>query len=355
MNTVLQEVKGIRGEGCVTVILNTHRTRPDNDKDPIVLKKLLGEAENRLHGALNRGIASGIMDRLNEMAAKIDHSHNLEGLVLFANPEFQAFTRLPVPVEDRVVIDRTFATRDLIRALHRESGYYVLVLSRRKARLLEAYSDKMLHEFGGDFPMDEYLYATDKLKLSTRKGQDNLIEEFFNRVDKAVWESTKDDPKPLVVATETRNFDHYLKITDRKEHIVGHINRNRDDEAGHHIVRDAWQEVHTMIENRNRERLDELREAGGNNRVLTDYNDLWQAIEQGRGKTLFVQEGHFQPAIQVGDRVQIADGNNTGNPGYLEDLLDELIERTLSRGGDIVFAYKEELGPYAPAALVTRY
>ena len=33
---------------CVTISLNTHRTRPDNEKDKILLKNLLREAEERI-------------------------------------------------------------------------------------------------------------------------------------------------------------------------------------------------------------------------------------------------------------------------------------------------------------------
>lgn len=40
MNPLLQKVRNIYQEGCVTITLNTHRTRPDNEKDPINLKNL---------------------------------------------------------------------------------------------------------------------------------------------------------------------------------------------------------------------------------------------------------------------------------------------------------------------------
>ena len=45
--------------------------------------------------------------------------------------------RLPVPVVDRTVVDPSFATRDLVRSLHRTPRHVVLLLSEREARLLD--------------------------------------------------------------------------------------------------------------------------------------------------------------------------------------------------------------------------
>src|SRR4051812_24025291 len=120
MNSVLKKLKDTTSDCCVTIILNTHRTLPDNEKDPIVLKNLIKEAQARLTNECNQQSASSITDKLNTLAATIDHRHNLESLVLFVNKELAEYTRLPVAVEDRIVIDKTFATRDLIRALHKE-------------------------------------------------------------------------------------------------------------------------------------------------------------------------------------------------------------------------------------------
>lgn len=48
MNTQLKELKNVVSDRCITIILNTHRTLPDNEKDGITLKNLVKEAEIRL-------------------------------------------------------------------------------------------------------------------------------------------------------------------------------------------------------------------------------------------------------------------------------------------------------------------
>ena len=174
----------------------------------------------------DRKFSEPIIKNMNELSNNLDHNYNLESLIIYANPNFADFTRLPIAVEDRVVIADTFATRDLVRAMHEEYAYYVLVLSRKQARLIEAYNDKVIEEKKEEFPITNLNYTTDEEKHFTNKEQDKQIEEFFNQVDKIIWETTKDQPLPICLATETRNIDHYLKVTDKKDLIIGHINRN---------------------------------------------------------------------------------------------------------------------------------
>ncbi len=182
MNSILKKLKGINSDCCVTIILSTHRTMPDNDKDGIVLKNLIKEAETRLLADYDKRYATSLINKLNELAGNINHRLNLESLVLFVNENIAEYTRLPITVENRVVVDKTFATRDLVRALHRESSYYVLVLSREKARLIEALNDKVTEEIENGFPVEnDILYPSQRAEAAVANRQTNLVREFLTR------------------------------------------------------------------------------------------------------------------------------------------------------------------------------
>lgn len=356
MNTLLKKLKDIKSDCCITIILNTHRTKPDNQKDPILLKNLLKEAEQRLLNDYDKRFTESIINRIKTFAGEIDHNYNLESLVLFISDEIAEYTRLPITVIDRVVIDSTFATRDLVRAMHEQTSYYVLVLSRQNARLIEAHNDNVIQEFSDPFPIrNETLFATDKLKLSTAKGQDNLIEEFFNWVDKVVNKAIAENPLPVLLVTEERNYHHYLKVADKKENIIGHLNKNRDDEKSHHIVEEAWVVVNDTIKLKNSERITELKKAVSASSFASDFTEIWQAIKSGRGKTLFVKKGYFQPAKIENDKVVLVDEQSSKDKDVIDDIIDELIELNLSYGGDAVFVEGDELKDFGGLALTLRY
>lgn len=357
MNIKLKELKDIISERCVTIILNTHRTSPDNKKDPLTLKNLIKEAEERLFADESKRDAKILVDRLKALESKIDHSHNLESLVLFVNEDIAEYTRLPIAVEDRVVIDYTFATRDLVRALHFETNYYVLVLSQQKVRLIEAFNDKVVAEIGNPFPIENnQFYSTNKAELSNANRQTNLVAEFFNRVDKEVNKIRKENPLPVLICTEEGNFHEYLKIADQKQAIFDtFLNKNRVDEKDHHIIAEAWKTAKDYMASKNNARKAELEQAVSQNKFLSDTNEIWQAIKEGRVQTLFIEEDKFQPAIWENDQITYLSDELRNKKEVVDDIYDELIEANMNYGGDVVFLPKGELTKFNGFGAVTRY
>lgn len=357
MNIRLKELKNIISESCVTIILNTNRTSPDNKKDPLTLKNLVKEAENRLLADEKKQDAKQIVDRLLELESKIDHRYNLESLILFINEDIAEYTRLPISVEDRVVIDHTFATRDLIRALHFESNYYVLLLSQQKVRLIEAFNDKVVSEIGNPFPIENTgLYSTNKAEISNANRQTNLVSEFFNRVDKELNTIRNENPLPVLICTEESNYHEYLKIASQKQSIFDtYLNKNRLDEKAHHIVSETWKIVkeHT-VKNINL-RKSELLNAVSQNKFLSDTNEIWQAIKQGRIQTIFIEQDNFQPAIWENDHITYVSDDERDTKKVVDDIYDELIEANMNHGGDVVFLPKGELAKFNGFGAITRY
>lgn len=356
MNDTLKKLKDVHADACITIILNTHRTKPDNKRDPILLKNLMKEAEDRLLNDYDKRFARSHIKKMNQLAEQIDHEFNLESLALFVNEDIAEYVRMPITVEDRVVIDNTFATRDLVRAIHQQEAYYILVLSRDDARLIEAANDKVVQEVGNPFPFNKKgLYSTDKLQMTMNQGSDNLIEEFFNRVDKAFYSVWEKNPLPVVVCTEERNLHHYLKVADKTHLVIGHLNKNRLDEKAHHIVSDAWPIVQQANRERNDQRLQELQSAVSTGKFLSTPGDIWKAIHEGRGQTLFVQRGYFQPAVINGDDIELVALSEANHPDVVDDIIDEMIEANMRFGGDAVFLSENLLHDFQGLALITRY
>lgn len=356
MDKIFKKLKNTTSDCCVTIILNTHRTLPDNEKDPIVLKNLIKEANTRLSAECNPQSSRRIQEKLHTLAATINHRDNLESLVLFVNEDIAEYTRLPIVVEDRVVIDKTFATRDLIRTLHKEREYYMLVLSRDKARLIEAFNDKVVKELEGNFPIESpFLYTKQSGEAATANRQTNLIQEFFNRVDKQLIEVIKENPLPVLICTEESNYHEYLKIADRKEIFIGLLRGNRMEEKAHHIIDAAWPIVEQVTKERNSQRLRELYTAENTGKLLVDFTDIWRAVNHGRGETLFVRQGYFQPARVADDTVELVKDEQAGRTNVIDDIIDEMIEINLQYGGDSVFLSAGELKKYQGLVLTTRY
>lgn len=355
MNSTLEKLKDVKSDCCVTIQLQTHRTPPENQKDNIELKNLGREAEKRLTDECDKEKASLIIDKINNLASDIDYRFNLETLILFVNEDLAEYVRLPINIkENKVTVGKTFATRDLVRALHQELDYYILVLSRDKARLIEAMADKEVAEITNGFPVENTFKVPGEAPGAIAKLQTSQVLEFFNRVDKQLNETQKGNDLPVFISTDESNYSEYLKVADRKETIKGLIAGNRDLENAHNIINVVWPVAQKWNEQKNHQRLDELDKAIGAKLFLTDLTEIWRAILEGRGRTLFIKQGYFQPAKLENNVVQAVSSDNIEDAN-VEDIIDDMIEKNIDFGGDAVFISGDELKAYDGLVLVTRY
>ena len=357
MNITLKELKDIRSENCITIIATTHRSKPDYLNDSLNLKNLIKDAENRLMADTTKRNATSLVDRLNKLAAEIDHSQNLESLMLFVNEDVAEYTRLPIKVEDRVVIDETFATRDLIRAMHLETHYYILVLSQDKIRLIEAMNDKIVKEVGKPFPYENTQFFTkNRAAGAIAAKQTSLIAEYFNQADKKVNELRKNNPLPVLICGLEENHNEYVKVADKKHSIFDvFLNKNKINDPAHSIVEESWEIVKDYVTKINNERKEELRRAVGENKFLSDTNEIWNAISEGKIQTIFIEQGLFQPAVMKDGEIVYVSDEERNDTGVIDDIYDEMIEANMDFGGDVVFLPKGELSKFNGFGAVTRY
>jgi hypothetical protein len=349
------KIKDIYAYPCVTILYNTHRTKPDNRQDPITLKNLITEVENRLDSEFNFREITKLKASLKAVQEMIDHNYNLESMAIFVSNDVCEYVRLPISVEERTVIDHTFATRDLLRALHQSGNYYILTISQRNGRLYEAFNDEILEEIKeGKFPVEnETLYLTKKEEIAVAKKVDDTIREFLNRIDKEFNPIYNRNPLEVIIAGTERNFHFYQEIMDRKKVIAGWINQNRDDFKPHEIVKDAWPVMLHHIKEQQQSAISELEQAVSQQKFVTGISESWRAVNEGRGEKLFVEKNYFQPAILKEDAITFVD--DAKETGVIDDIIDELIERQLQFGGQVVFLEDGSLSQYNRLALKLRY
>jgi hypothetical protein len=338
---------------CVTIILPTHRTSPDNKQDSIRLKNLITETHTRLSEEFSKRDLTGLEKNL-ERISEIDHNFNKEGLVIFINDEIFEYERLLFTPEERVIIDETFATRDIIRAMHKAENYYVLMLSRQKVRLFEGYLTQVHEINNADFPIsNDTLYETSAEMRSVSHREDDLIEEFFNRADKSFKEVYADNPASVILMGVDRNITHYTTICDTPSMIIGGIPTGGDDAAAHEVAQLAWPVAREFFAQRSVEAIETLERSISENKFESDIQLIYKAITEGRGDTLYTESTFFQPAIVDNGKISLVDDSKL--PGVTDDIVDELAELTLQFGGKVVFCEDGALEKYQRIALVTRY
>ncbi len=212
-----------------------------------------------------------------------------------------------------------------------------------------------MEEIKGDFPVHNTVAGPDAAKQVMDRDWNVLVKEYFNQVDKALVKVLNERPLPVVLATEARNADHYRKVADRKEFLSESFSPSQQDLSPLHLVEEAWKAYAPAVKATYDQRAEVLEKAASAGKLFSDHNDIWRAIQEGKGETLFVREGLFQPAMLNNGQVELLPADERERRGAVDDIIDEMIERNKAFGGDAVFVSGDDLDRYDGLALVTRY
>src|SRR5262245_30436644 len=235
----LHELQGVQTYPCLTITLPTHRTSPDNRQDPIRVKNLVTEGTNRLLGEFSKREVAPLLERLSTLVDAIDYQYTLDGLILVVNRDMAREYVLPFTLNERVVVDDTFFTRDLVHALNRARRYWVLSLSEQQTRLFAATREDLEEITTGGFPMRHSGPGGDTalpggVGVNTSAYRDDRHRQFFRDVDKAFGTFMADDPMPLALAGVDRYLAFYREVSGAND-IIATLRGNFDDLSAHDL------------------------------------------------------------------------------------------------------------------------
>lgn len=344
-----------RGFPAVSVLMPTHRHFPDSAQDPIRLRNLLGDARDRLSAGGSDAGAGDVLAQLERAVGEVDFPRTLDGLAIFAAEAERHVLHLPVPVRERVVIDTTFATRDLVRALQRTPRCWVLVLSERSAGLLESLGEHLVEIVEGGFPL---VNEEEGEPLPAGFGQEPSAyhrawrRRFFRRVDEALAPFVKDQPLPLIVMGTTRTLAFFDEVSRHRDLVIGRVVGGHEAAAPHRLAELVRPVIERYVSERRAAALGELEAAISERRYAAGFAEVSQLVRQGRGAHLLVEE-NFGMSGTAGAEHGTAPAGQEHRPSG--DAVDELVEAALAASGRVSFVDDGALADRGHVALILRY
>jgi hypothetical protein len=345
----------------VSILLPTHRTAPDNRQDPIRLKNLISEATNRLLNEFSKRDSARLLDNLEKLVEQIDFQRTLDGLAVYVNDDFARAFVLPFDVNERVVIDQTFATRDLVYALNRTSRYWVLVLSEQPTRLYEGTKSTLVEvREGSQFPLTHGdpgggSQLPGGVGVNRSAYRDEYHRKFFRKVDEAFSEVAADDPLPLVVVGVDRLLSFFQEVSAHRSSIIATLQGSHDKTSPHELGELVWPLAKEAIAQERNKVFDELDAAIKSQKFTSTIGEVWRKAHDGRGDLLIVEEGfHFPARVDESGR-HITPADDATAPDVIDDAVDEVIEMVLQKGGRVRFVDDDTLKDHQRITLLLRY
>lgn len=357
----LLQLQAMQEYPSVTITLPTHRTSPDNRQDPIRVGNLVTEATNRLLTEFTERDLQALQANLQQVVAEIDYTHTLDGLAIFASNSYATKFYLPFPLEERVIIDEDFYTRDMVYALNRSPRYFVLVLSEQSTRLLEGLRGDLTEIRTGGFPLTHTgpggastLPNDPAVNSSAYRDENHRM--FFRKVDQALGDVLANDPLPVGLVGVDRYHSFFREVTHHGRYLVEQgIVGNHDRTSLHELAALIQPLVEEAMHARQTAVIEELNAAQGAQRVAATLNDIWRFAHEGRGAKLVVEESFHYPARVNADGTGLDPIDVPRDPDDLDDAVDEIIETMLEKGGEVVFVDDGHLSQYERIALMLRY
>jgi hypothetical protein len=351
----IKQLQSLTKVPALSILLPTHRTSPDNKQDPIRVKNLVDEGTKRLGTEFTNRQLEPLLKRLETLVSEIDYPNTLDGLALYVSHDFAKLYYLPFPVTARVVIDQTFATRDLVYGRNREQLYWVLLLSQRSTRLLAGTGETLEEVDDENFPMQMTgPGATEPLPAETDSSyRDDRYRRFFQQVDTALT-LYQGESLPLIVGGVDRQVSFFQEVSENTQAIVGSLRGNFDRARIHELTPPAWSIMQSVREAQQAVALQALDEAMGTQSVVSTIGEAWRLAHEGRGKLLLVEKNYHVPAILTEDgRFELVD--QRGGTEVIDDAVDEIIEVVLAKGGKVAIVDDETLSIHQRIALIFRY
>lgn len=345
---------------CLSILLPTHRVTTETRQDMLRVKNLVAEAKKRLAQEFHDREISSLLLRLDEVVNNLDYEHLLDGLAIFVNNDTAYTFYLPFSPHERVIVDHTFATRDLIKSLHHTQRYWVLSLSEKPTRLYEGSGPTLIEITKHGFPMT-YTGPGGTGPLPGGKGIEPSIyleerhKQFFGWVDTAFRRIAADDPLPLVVVGVDRYLAYFQANSTQAHSIIATLKGNYDHMSPHDLGQLVWPLVEKQLRERNHTTIEELEAAVGAGKYAATMEAVWRMAKEGRGATLLVEDNFTYPAHVDQTGYQISPASDPTKPGVIDDAVDEVIEIVMQKGGRVVMVDEGALQQYQHIALILRY
>ena len=339
-------LQAVRSYPSVSLLLSTTSASRMTAGDAATLRSLAAEAVTRLQRLPEKAVSAAVESALTGVVGEATESATAAAVAVFASADHAQVMSLPVHVQDRAVVDNTFATRDLVRALHRTPRHVVLVFNSGQARLFDGGAGMLRPATTDAFPM----FSAGSVKKFT----DPANTAFLRRVDTALGVYLRLRPAPLILIGPDRVLTQFRSLSRNTGRLAGSISGNLAKTPLPELAQRLQPVLDSYLHSRQTEALQHLAGRDRVGRVVTGVPAAWLAARHERPEMLAVEESLFYPATISDDGDFLSPADAVGADGVIDDAVDELIELALQRGAWVALTEDGALAGYDRVALTVR-
>ncbi len=335
----------LREQGlCVSILINTTPGASMAEADKQRLQAHARDVVRRLEMEPDQGLVRVLEARLRVGLDKAFREPTDEGLALFVSESTVKVFHLPVRVEDRVVVDPTFATRDIVLAVQSNPRFLLLHLDSRSANLY-LYNQKYLEPvLSGDFP------ALREGRVRASRDQERT-RAFMRTIDAGLTRHLAEHDLPVVLVGGERSLGEFLRVTRNGSKVAGMARGIRS--------RPSWQDLEAVGRSVMADHVADLSAAAHDTlyarlrarRAVTGLLGCWHAASTSTPELLVVERHFAMAARMVAEGRYVEPSDDDEHPEVIDDAVDDLIEMVLRAGGYVCVVPDGSLREHGRVAL----
>ena len=332
----VERLRAVVGFPLVSLIVATTPGAALGCDDIVRLAAMLAEVEHRLRREVDVHAAVELADRCRATVIDLLDEPTGHGLAVFVGAQCAEAFRLPHRPVDRVVIDPTFATRELELAVRLSPRCRVVVLGTDAARMYLVDRGSCVERSTASFPV----------AVPPRRSR---IGTHLERVASGLAGDQGTADLPLVLVGPRLMTLTLAKLVGVEP--LAMIDRRMPDLGSDAILAIARSAMASAAGSECDRAFDRLDDAAHDGVSAIGLDAVWDAALDGTIELVVVDREFSRAAIvdpTSGTARWVDDPSATG---VIDDVVDELIELTRLAGGDVVFVNRGELGPDQIAAV----
>jgi hypothetical protein len=368
---------------CLSLFLPTPCHPPQVKRDPPRFTNLLRTAEDLLRPQHTPKDISALLEPLHALPNNGLWQTQAGGLAVFRSAGLTAHYWIPQPLPELAVVADRFHVKPLIEFLYSNHRFFVLILGQKRVALyvgtpqalepvdLTSLPSSLIGARGVEskepFPsrhasaLGGTISIVQGLEVPPIEKKEDLA-RFFSAIDKALKEMLRDDDVPLVLAGDAPLVLAGVCYYHRMYHTIScyqHLARQGTEGNCAHaspeeIHAKLWPIVNKFFRDREDEILHEYAKLAGSGRTTNTLQTVARAAVRGQIRQLLVAED-----THLWGMLDRATGKVTQHPSPQDsrdhDVLDDLIECVLARGGKILVVPAARMPGRAPAAAILRW
>jgi len=365
----------------ISIYLPTHRAGRDTEQDSIRFKNLVRGAEKRLReiGKSPREIEKLLKPVQLLIDDALFWSHQYDGLAVFLSDDGFSKYRLPLTVEEQLVIADTYYIKPVLPLFTENGHYFILALSQDVVRLFEAtrYSVGQIDlPEGTPKSIDEVVDLDNQQKqlqvrTATSSGsmggsiyhgqgpgdeeQKALIEKYLNLVDTGLKEIFREEHAPLVLAGVDYLLPIYRSVSEYKNIMQAGITGSPEKFRPEELQEKTWPIVEAFFQKEVNEAIGQYEQLQDTDKTSDNVPLVVEAANHSRMDKLFLSvQGVVWGSVNP-DSGKVSIGSKGQDSQHNLALLDFAALRTLQNGGAVYALDQADMPTGSPVAAVFRY